>query len=56
MALWEAYEDEEAEDIPLVCPECGSDDLESLGEDEDGNEAYECEECGECFSDGEDDE
>ena len=34
MALWEAYEDEEAEDIPLVCPECGSDDLESLGEDE----------------------
>lgn len=44
--------DEPDEEIP-VCPECGSDDLESLGEDEEGNASYECLDCGEIFSDGE---
>jgi tRNA(Ile2) C34 agmatinyltransferase TiaS len=46
--------DDEPEDIP-VCPDCGGDDLESLGEDEDGNGAYECLDCGERFVEGEED-
>jgi predicted RNA-binding Zn-ribbon protein involved in translation (DUF1610 family) len=47
-------DDEEDEEIP-VCPECGSDDLTIIGEDDDGNNEYECEDCGERFSDGEED-
>jgi predicted RNA-binding Zn-ribbon protein involved in translation (DUF1610 family) len=46
--------DEEDETIP-VCPECGSDDLDRVGEDEDGDTEWECNDCGERFSEGEED-
>jgi DNA-directed RNA polymerase subunit RPC12/RpoP len=47
--------DEEDEEIP-VCPECGSDDLTIIGEDDEGNNEYGCEDCGERFSDGEEED
>jgi DNA-directed RNA polymerase subunit RPC12/RpoP len=50
----EFYDDEEIEET-VVCPECGSDELESLGEDDDGNAVYECLECGERFTEGDED-
>ena len=37
----------------VVCPECGSDDLEIIDED---NGEYECLDCGERFTDGEEDD
>jgi DNA-directed RNA polymerase subunit RPC12/RpoP len=40
--------DEADETIP-VCPECGSDDLEITGQDLNGDDEYECNDCGECF-------
>jgi NAD-dependent SIR2 family protein deacetylase len=46
------WDDEEDEVIP-VCPECGSDDLEVTGTDANGDNEYECNDCGETF--GEDD-
>jgi DNA-directed RNA polymerase subunit RPC12/RpoP len=48
------YDDEEIEET-VVCPECGSDELKSLGEDDDGNAVYECLECGERFTEGDED-
>jgi hypothetical protein len=45
-------DDESLETIP-VCPECGSDDLEVTGTDANGDNEYECNDCGETF--GEDD-
>lgn len=48
----DAYEDE---DIP-VCPKCGSDDLTIIDEDDDGNTEHQCEDCGERFTDGDDEE
>jgi len=48
--------DEEPEET-VVCPECGSSDLEVIGElDEEGSNEYECQDCGERFTEGEDDE
>ena len=47
--------DDEPEDIP-VCPECGSDDLTPTGEDLEGKMEYECEDCGERFTPGEDED
>lgn len=47
--------DEGPEEIP-VCPECGSDDLKFLGEDDEGNAMYECLDCGEEFTQGEEEE
>ena len=47
--------DEETGEV-IVCPECGSDNLEVIGEDDDGNNLYECQECGEEFADGEEEE
>jgi DNA-directed RNA polymerase subunit RPC12/RpoP len=49
-------DDEEEPDDKFFCPECGSDDLENLGEDDAGNVWYECTECGEKFSEGEEEE
>jgi DNA-directed RNA polymerase subunit RPC12/RpoP len=37
----------------VVCPECGSDDLEIIDED---NGEYECLDCGERFTDGEEED
>jgi DNA-directed RNA polymerase subunit RPC12/RpoP len=48
------YDDETEETV--VCPECGSDDLGSLGEDDDGNAVYECVDCGERFTEEEEGE
>lgn len=48
--------DGKEEDETLSCPICGSDDLENLGEDDAGNVWYECTECGEKFSEGEEEE
>ena len=46
-------EDEfEDESIP-TCPECEGDDLELLGHDDEGNNEYECNDCGERFTDEE---
>jgi len=48
--------DDDLDDGPVstvVCPECGSDDLEVISEDGDGNFVYECNDCGERFTDGE---
>ena len=39
---------EEDEAIP-VCPECGGDDLEVTGQDLNGDDEYECLDCGETF-------
>jgi len=47
---------DEAEETIPVCPECGSDDLTVIGEDEDGNNEYVCEDCGERFTDEEEEE
>jgi len=47
--------DEGSEEIP-VCPECEGDDLEVIGEDEDGNNEYLCNDCGERFTDWEEDD
>ena len=48
--------DEVDEEI-VVCPECGSDDLTVVGEfDEEGINEYICEDCGERFTDGEEEE
>ena len=38
-----------------VCPECGGDDLTIVGETDEGNE-YVCEDCGERFSAGEEED
>ena len=43
--------DEEYDDLDSrVCPECGSDDLRIAGEDDDGEDLFECLDCGEVFS------
>ena len=47
------YEDDEA--IP-VCPECGSDDLEIIDETDEGDNEYVCNDCGERFVDGEEED
>jgi DNA-directed RNA polymerase subunit RPC12/RpoP len=47
--------DGEPEEIP-VCPECGSDDLTIIDEDAGGENEYVCEDCGERFFDGEEEE
>ena len=39
-----------------MCPECGSDDLKFLVEDDEGNAMYECLDCGEEFTQGEEEE
>lgn len=44
--------DEEIEET-VVCPECSSEDLENLGEDDAGNVWFECSDCGERFTEGE---
>ena len=45
------FDDEfaEADEIILVGPECGSDDLEVTGQDLNGDDEYECLDCGETF-------
>jgi ssDNA-binding Zn-finger/Zn-ribbon topoisomerase 1 len=48
-------EEDEADEIIAVCPECGSDDLELIDENDDGNE-YLCNDCGERFTEGEEDD
>lgn len=48
--------DPEPEEI-VVCPECGSDDLDIVDEfDEEGINEYICEDCGARFTDGEEEE
>jgi len=44
---WDDW-DHDDETIP-VCPECGSDDLEVTGQDLNGDDEYECNDCGETF-------
>ena len=49
-----SYCDDGFEDEAIaVCPECGGDDLEVTGTDANGDNEYECNDCGETF--GEDD-
>ncbi len=46
--------DNEPDEEIIVCPECGSDDLNIVGEfDEEG---INCEDCGERFTDGEEED
>ncbi len=47
--------DGEPEEIP-VFPECGSDDLTIIDENAGGVNEYVCEDCGERFSDGEEED
>ncbi len=51
------YEDEtEGGDLDyVICPECGSDDVELVSNGDDGAE-YECNDCGEVFTDGEEED
>jgi DNA-directed RNA polymerase subunit RPC12/RpoP len=60
MAFRGAFEfdefDDDLEEDTLACPECGSDDLEIIGEDEEGNIEYECADCGERFTDAEEED
>jgi transposase-like protein len=51
------FDDDYDEPTPAVtCPECGSDDLEVIGEDDDGENLYECNDCGETFTEDEEEE
>jgi len=45
------FDDEfaEADELIPVCPECGGDDLEVTGQDLNGDDEYECLDCGETF-------
>lgn len=52
---FEDYDPDEPEDS-VVCPECGSDALDIVSEDFEGNNLYECQDCGERFTEEEDDE
>ena len=47
--------DDAGEVIP-VCPECDSDDLEVIGENDNGENEYVCNDCGERFTDGEEED
>ena len=42
-------EADETDEAISVCPECGSDDLEITGQDLNGDDEYECLDCGETF-------
>jgi predicted RNA-binding Zn-ribbon protein involved in translation (DUF1610 family) len=48
-------EEDEADEIIAACPECGSDDLEYIDSTEEGDE-YLCNDCGERFVEGEEDD
>ena len=53
----EEYDDDWDEPTPtMICPECGSDDLERVGENDEGDTEFECNDCGEWFTDSEEEE
>ena len=53
----EEYDDDWDEPTPtVICPECGSDDLERVGENDEGDTEFECNDCGEWFTDSEEEE
>ena len=53
----EEFDDDFDEPTPAVeCPECGSNDLEVTGESEDGDAEFVCNDCGERFTEGEEEE
>ena len=52
---WNDWDHDDEETIP-TCPECGSDDLEVIDETEEGDNEYVCNDCGERFVDGEEED